>query len=87
MEIGDIRERRGNKYTEKKEMFRFTYRDKDGTWRFLPYEFRTYEEAVYFAKNRLSKFDKYMIHESGHVAYIRKFTVETKAKNVYRIKI
>ena len=50
MESVDIRERRGNTYTDKKELFRFTYRDKDGTWRFLPYEFRTYEEAVYFAK-------------------------------------
>ena len=87
MEIVDIRERMGNKYTEKKERFRFTYKDKEGTWRFLPYEFSTYEEAVYFAKNRLSKFDKFTIHEGGHVAYIRKFTVETKAENVYRIEI
>ena len=87
MEIGDIRERMGNTYTEKVERFRFTYRGKEGVWRFLPYEFRTYEEAVYFAKNRLSKFDKFTIHEGGHVAYIRKFTVESKAENVYRIEI
>ena len=85
MEIGDVRERR--KYTETKELFRFTYKDKEGTWRFLPYEFRTYVEAVQFAKDGLSKCDKYMIHEGGHVAYIRKFTVETKAENVYRIEI
>lgn len=87
MEIGDIRERMGNKYTETKELFRFTYKDKDGVWRFLPYEFRTYVNAVQFAKEGLSKFDKFTIHEGGHVAYIRKFTVETKAENVYRIEI
>lgn len=87
MKIGDIRERMGNTYTEKVERFRFTYMDKEGVWRFLPYEFRTYEEAVHFAKNRLSHYEKYTIHEGGHVAYIRKFTAETKAENVYRIEI